>query len=76
MKSEVIKGKPINNGEYPKLMVVKALDNKGTVVLFSEYRIGTVVHGVGNHVLGEKNDKWWMDNFVDFTGKVVLSNDG
>ena len=72
MKSEVAK---TEKSEYPKLMVVENGLNAGTVVLFTEHKEGTVVHGEGSHWVGFQSLKWSMDDFESFEGKVILSND-
>ena len=56
---------------FPKLMI----SNMGTVVLFTEEDLGTVVHkGDGNMRVGEFSETWYADAFEDFKGIVELKN--
>jgi len=56
---------------FPKLMI----SDMGTVVLFTEEDMGTVVHkGDGNMRVGEFSETWYADAFEDFKGIVELKN--
>lgn len=58
---------------FPCLMTTK----NGCVVLFTNYRFGTVVNvGMdGNkYTLGEYHDTWEMTMFDEYNGEVTLSN--
>jgi len=69
MKTEIIKEEN-KADEYPRLMV----GVNGTVVLFREPKIGTVLSGRGWEP-SHYSTSWAMGGFTDFKGKVVLSND-
>ena len=53
---------------FPKLMV----NNVGTVVLFTSSQSGTVIYP---SEIGEMVNDWIPSYFVDFDGKLTLSND-
>ena len=77
MKSEI---KNSVEEEYPCLKVVKGNEftrNKGTVVLFSKFRKGTVVYAPKGaaHKLGYHGKSWAEEDFVPFSDKIELSND-
>ena len=59
---------------YPKLMI----NDKGYVVLFSEYAHGVVVsesgHGGHNHAIGTYINVWVMSHFTEYSGTITLSN--
>jgi len=70
--------------KYPKLMQIKDGFLSGSVVLFTDNKIGFVVHakgigfvvhGKGRHTIGKQSDYWDMDNFENFTGTLELSNE-
>jgi len=63
--------------DYPKLMeVIINSDNIGTVVLFHEYKKGTVIKGVNfwSGREGEYNTKWAMENFADYNEPITIQN--
>ncbi len=53
---------------FPKLMKGKL---RGTIVLMTESRCGTVVNG---DELGTHSRTWHMDKFTDYDGPVTLRN--
>ena len=70
MKTEIIEEEN-NADEYPKLMV----GLNGTLVLFSEPKIGMVMISGRGWEPGHYSTAWTMEGFTDFKGKLVLSND-
>ena len=79
MQTKVSEALELVPSKFPKLM--RTLDN-GTIVLFNEPCIGTVivppVEGYHRAVLqyeGYYSTTWHMDYFEDFKGKVTLEND-
>ena len=79
MQTKVSEGLELVPSKFPKLM--RTLDN-GTIVLFNEPCIGTVlvppVEGYHRAVLqyeGYYSTTWMMSDFTDFKGTVALKND-
>lgn len=58
---------------YPCLMV----SLKGTVVLFTEYKVGTLVHPrpTTKRPVGHHSTSWSMDLFKLYKGSINLSNE-
>lgn len=46
------------------------------IVLFSGYRSGTIVHSTSeSQSIGYHYNYWAMEDFKEFKGRVILSND-
>lgn len=70
MKSVVTKAQEV---KFPKLM---QSSRTGTIVLFREPCVGTVVADPSSALpLGYYSDGWDKSLFTDFHGKIELSND-
>lgn len=71
MKSKVKNSKKVK-GKYPKLM---SNTTDGFVVLFKEPYNGVVIaNETSQHELGYSSDRWLMEYFEEFNGKVILEN--
>ena len=65
---------PDTTPEYPRLMIGR---ESGTVVLFTDYQVGVVVHEgeAGVDPVGYSCASWAMSSFAQFDGTITLRND-
>lgn len=56
---------------FPKIMI----GTNGTIVLFSEYGVGTVLNTNKYHDTGYYFTDWQMDQFKDFDNQITLENE-
>lgn len=68
MKSEIIENK---KRFYPRLMKTP---ESGIVVCFTSEKCGVVVHPVDHNDFMKFYDDWTMEWFVEFDGKIFISN--
>lgn len=73
MKSVIKSNQEIKKEKsFPKLMQSK---ESGNVILFTEKEKGILVfEGDTYYGLGHFSKSWNMDNFIDFEGNIILSN--
>jgi hypothetical protein len=72
IKAEINEKKKEPVDEFPKLMMHK----DGSIVLFTEYCNGTLLHDTtGSTSAGWVNQFWSMRDFTDFHGSITLSNE-
>ena len=75
MKSVIKINDLVGEREYPILMASENQNGK-IVVLFNDYRCGTVVYSERRgQPIGYSSASWDMPSFFPFNGKLELSND-
>lgn len=62
----------VSRSEWPRLMSTET----GHIVLFAEPRKGTVleVGSTEDGAVGDYINNWIMDEFSDYTGRIILEN--
>ena len=56
--------------DFPKLMITRL----GTIVLFTEPRVGTVLMSKKSSSIGKHVTNWHMESFQDLTQSLTLTN--
>lgn len=68
--------KEVDVKPFPKLMVVDSAFNTGTIVLFTTYRKGVVMHGEGCWAASEGRymEVWDMGQFTNYNEPITIQN--